>query len=75
MTPDDIPSVRQLRIFTAVAASQSISGAAKVVNLSQPGMTQSVRSLERRVGAELFERRGSGCYLTASGAILLPRVQ
>jgi DNA-binding transcriptional LysR family regulator len=58
-----------------VAAEQSISGAAKAVNLSQPGVTQSVRGLERRVGVALFDRRGSGCTLTASGAILLPRVQ
>jgi LysR family transcriptional regulator, regulator for genes of the gallate degradation pathway len=75
MSPDDIPSVRQLRMFSAVAAAQSISAAAKAVNLSQPGVTQSVHGLEQRVGAELFERRGSGCYLTASGAILLPRIQ
>jgi len=73
MTPHEVPSVRQLRVFTAVAASQSISAAAKAVNLSQPGVTQSVRSLERRVGAELFERRGTGCYLTTNGALLLPR--
>jgi DNA-binding transcriptional LysR family regulator len=70
----DTPSVRQLRVFAAVAASQSISGAAKAVNLSQPGVTQAVRALERRVGDTLFERRGTGCYLTQSGAILLPRV-
>ncbi len=74
MTSHAVPTVRQLRVFAAVAASQSISGAAKAVNLSQPGVTQSVRALERRVGDKLFERRGSGCYLTPSGAILLPRV-
>ncbi len=71
----DIPSVRQLRVFTAVAASESISGAAKAVNLSQPGVTESVRALEHRLGAKLFERSGAGCYPTASGAALLPRVQ
>jgi LysR family transcriptional regulator, regulator for genes of the gallate degradation pathway len=75
MPPDDIPSVRQLRIFVAVAAAQSVSGAAKGVNLSQPGVTQSLHALERRLGVELFERRGSGCYLTQSGAILLPRIE
>jgi LysR family transcriptional regulator of gallate degradation len=74
VTPHDLPSIRALRVFAAVAASQSISGAAKMVNLSQPGVTQSVHALERRVGGKLFERRGSGCYLTPSGAILLPRV-
>src|SRR3984957_10459215 len=75
MIPHDLPSIRQLRVFAAVAASQSISAAAKAVNLSQPGVTQSLRALEHRVGAELFERRGGGSYLTATGAILLPRVQ
>lgn len=74
MTTHEVPSVRQLRVFIAVAASQSISAAAKAVNLSQPGVTQSVHALERRIGEKLFERRGSGCYLTASGTILLPRV-
>jgi LysR family transcriptional regulator, regulator for genes of the gallate degradation pathway len=75
MTAQDIPSVRQLRVFAAIADSQSISAAAKAVNLSQPGVTQSLRTLEHRVGAELFERRGAGSYLIESGAILLPRVQ
>ena len=74
MTPQDLPPIRQLRVFAAAAEAQSMSGAAKAINLSQPGVTQSVRALERRVGDRLFERRGSGCYLTASGAILLPRV-
>jgi DNA-binding transcriptional LysR family regulator len=75
MPPDDILSLRQLRIFAAVATARSVSGAAKVVNLSQPGVTQSLRVLERRLGAELFQRRSSGCYLTPSGEILLPRIQ
>jgi LysR family transcriptional regulator, regulator for genes of the gallate degradation pathway len=74
MSPHDFPPIRQLRVFAAVAQAQSISGAARAINLSQPGVTQSVRALERRLGHRLFERRGSGCYLTASGAILLPRV-
>jgi LysR family transcriptional regulator, regulator for genes of the gallate degradation pathway len=74
MLPDAVPSVRQFRVFAAVAAAQSITGAAKAVNLSQPGVTESVRALEHRIGARLFERRGSGCYLTASGAVLLPRI-
>ncbi|HEX3503986.1 MAG TPA: LysR family transcriptional regulator [Xanthobacteraceae bacterium] len=74
MTSHEFPSLRQLRAFAAVAASQSISGAAKVVNLSQPGVTESVRALEDRVGTQLFERRGTGCYLTTNGAVLLPRV-
>jgi LysR family transcriptional regulator, regulator for genes of the gallate degradation pathway len=74
MMAHDVPSVRQFRVFAAVAASRSISSGARAVNLSQPGVTQSVRALEDHLGTELFERRGSGCYLTPSGSILLPRV-
>jgi DNA-binding transcriptional LysR family regulator len=74
MNTHDLPSLRQLRVFAAIAAAQSISGAAKAVNLSQPGITESVRALEQRIGVRLFERHGTGCYLTPGGAALLPRV-
>ncbi|HTZ02408.1 MAG TPA: LysR family transcriptional regulator [Xanthobacteraceae bacterium] len=70
-----LPSPRQVRIFAAVAAAQSISGAARAINLSQPGVTQAIRALERRVDAALFDRRGSGCYLTPAGSILAARIE
>jgi DNA-binding transcriptional LysR family regulator len=71
----EVPSFRQLRAFEAVARLESVSAAAREVNLSQPGVTQAVRALERRLNAHLFERRRSGCYATDLGAILLPRVR
>jgi DNA-binding transcriptional LysR family regulator len=46
-----------------------------LINLSQPGVTQSIDALERQLNARLFERQRSGCYATALGTILLPRVQ
>lgn len=75
MIPLDVPSLRQLRGFAAVARLKSFSSAAREVNVSQPALTQSVHALEARFGAQLFERRHSGCYMTEPGAILLPRVQ
>ena len=75
MAPIDIPSLRQLRGFEAVARLKSFSQAAREVNLSQPALSQSVRALETQFAARLFERRQSGCYATEAGAILLPRVQ
>lgn len=75
MIEPDILSLRQLRAFEAVARLGSVSGAAREVNVSQPGVTQAVRTLEMRLGARLFERRRSGCYVTELGAILLPRVR
>jgi len=75
MIEPDILSLRQLRAFEAVARLGSVSGAAREVNVSQPGVTQAVRALEMRLGARLFERRRSGCYATELGAVLLPRVR
>ena len=74
MVVSDIPSLRQLRAFEAVARLESISGGAREVNLSQPALTQSLHALEVMLRIVLFERRRSGCYVTELGAILLPRV-
>jgi LysR family transcriptional regulator, regulator for genes of the gallate degradation pathway len=75
MIPFDVPSLRQLRAFEAVARLESVSSAAREINLSQPGVTQSVCVLETRLKTRLFERRRSGCYVTDLGAILVPRVR
>jgi LysR family transcriptional regulator, regulator for genes of the gallate degradation pathway len=75
MVSRDIPSLRQLRVFEAVARLESVSGAAREVNLSQPGVTQAIHTLEKCVDAQLFERRRTGCYITDVGTTLLPRVR
>jgi LysR family transcriptional regulator, regulator for genes of the gallate degradation pathway len=75
MISRDIPSLRQLRAFEAVGRLESVSAASREISLSQPGVTQTIRALERRIDARLFERRRSGCYPTDMGSILLPRVQ
>jgi LysR family transcriptional regulator of gallate degradation len=67
--------VRQLRAFEAVYRLESVSAAAREVNLSQPGVTQAIHALEERVNARLFERRQTGCYVTELGAVLVSRVQ
>jgi LysR family transcriptional regulator, regulator for genes of the gallate degradation pathway len=71
----DVPSLRQLRAFEAAARLESVSSAAREVNLSQPALTQSLHALEARLRTRLFERRRSGCYPTELGVILLPRVR
>jgi DNA-binding transcriptional LysR family regulator len=75
MITREIPSLRQLRAFDAVARLESVSAAARDIHLSQPGVSQAIRALENGLGAQLFERRQFGCYVTAFGAILLPRVR
>jgi LysR family transcriptional regulator, regulator for genes of the gallate degradation pathway len=75
MPDNDFPPLRQLRAFEAVARLQSMSSAAREINLSQPGVTQSIEALENQLQVRLFERQRSGCYATALGTILLARVQ
>jgi LysR family transcriptional regulator of gallate degradation len=75
MTTLAVPSLRQLRAFETVGRLESVSSAAREVNLSQPALTESLHALEIRLQTRLFERRRSGCYATELGAILLPRVR
>src|SRR5438128_1262824 len=73
-TPHRLPSLQQLRVFEAVASHESFSTAARTIHLSQPSVTLAIRQLEQKVGAPLFDRRRTGCYVTSAGAIFLPRV-
>ena len=75
MISRELPSVRQLPAFEAVSRLESVSAAAREVNLSQPGVTQAIHALEERLNARLFERQQTGCYVTELGAVLVPRVQ
>jgi DNA-binding transcriptional LysR family regulator len=64
---------RRLEIFVAVARRLSFSGAARVLHLSQPAVSQQVAALERELGAQLLERTTRRVRLTAAGAALLAR--
>jgi DNA-binding transcriptional LysR family regulator len=48
--------LRQLEVFRAVMANGSVSGAARVLRMSQPAATAAVRALERSIGLPLFQR-------------------
>lgn len=64
---------RRLRVFVAVAELLSFSAAARALHLSQPSVSQQVASLERELGAQLFERSTRRVRLTVAGAALLAR--
>lgn len=63
--------LRQLRAFCHAAQTASISRAAERLHLSQPTVSQLVKSLEADLGIALFERRGPRIEITAAGAALL----
>jgi len=63
-------SLRQFEVFLAVARAKSFRGAAEVLHLSQPALSQHVAELERELGARLFDRLGRSVALTEAGRIL-----
>ena len=60
-------SLRQLEYLVTIADTGSFALAARVANVSQPTLSQQVRTLEERLGARLLERSATGAILTPVG--------
>ena len=63
--------LRQLEYVIAVVDEGGFTRAARSVHVSQPALSQAVRSLERELGVELFNRSGRTVALTSAGEALL----
>jgi DNA-binding transcriptional LysR family regulator len=66
---------RQLRAFCAVVERESFSRAAATLGVTQPAVSQQVRSLEKRVGVQLLDRSGRRVVPTDAGARLYRSAQ
>lgn len=64
-------TLRQLKVFEAVARHLSFSRAAAELHLTQPAVSTQVKTLEGHAGLDLFEQLGKKVYLTPAGAELL----
>lgn len=59
---------RQIEIFLEICRVGNFSGAAARLDVSQPAISNAIRSLETELGIGLFERRrGASCVLTPEG--------
>jgi LysR family transcriptional regulator, regulator of abg operon len=65
----------QIRHFITVIEAGSIRAAARTLELSQPAITKSIRSLEGELGAALIRRTTTGVILTPSGRAFLARAR
>lgn len=65
-------NIENLEAFVFVNHFGSINKASKALFLSQPSVTSRIKSLERELDAELFERTGRRLRLTDRGAGFLP---
>ena len=68
-------TLRQLRVFEAVARHLSFSRAAEELHLTQPAVSMQVKALEAQAGLALVEQIGRRIYLTAAGRELHSRAQ
>ena len=62
----------QLRTFQQVCRLSSFSRAAEKLGVTQPAISAQIRSLEKEVGARLFDRDGGRVTFTAAGRLFEP---
>ncbi|KJY66430.1 LysR family transcriptional regulator [Vibrio coralliilyticus] len=70
----ELPSIKALRSFIAVAHHQSFSKAAEELYVTQGAVSKQIAILEQMVGQPLLERHLNGIELTIAGKQYLPKV-
>lgn len=68
-------TLHQLRIFSAVAHSSSLTRAAKQLGVTQPSLSQQLAKLESVLGGRLFDRVNNQLILTDAGRFLLRKAE
>jgi len=66
----DLPSLTSLRAFSAAAEHQSLTKAARALNVTHSAVGQQIKALERDLGTRLVTRTQHGITLTPQGAFL-----
>ncbi|KQL19436.1 LysR family transcriptional regulator [Cytobacillus solani] len=62
--------IRQLRYFIAIVEEGKISAAAEKLHMSQPPLSQQLKTMEEELGTKLVERSGKYFKVTNAGKIL-----
>jgi DNA-binding transcriptional LysR family regulator len=68
-------NLRQVEVFRSVMLAGSVVGAARLLNVTQPGVSRTLALLELRLGYPLFERRGRRLVPTAEAEALYREVE
>ncbi len=71
--PVELPDLRQIRAFVAVAETESFTRAAERLFLTQSAVSHSIRGLEEQLGSKLVDRMGKRICITQDGVVFLRR--
>lgn len=67
-------NLRHIEVFYAIMRAGSITGAARVLNVTQPAVSAALKQLESRLKMRLFDRAGGRLQATPEAKALLPDV-
>ncbi|MGK6317322.1 LysR family transcriptional regulator [Neorhizobium sp. DT-125] len=65
-------NMRQLEIFWAIMRTGSMTGAGRLLGISQPAISRFIRHTEDQIGMQLFQRTSGGLQPTAEAEALFP---
>ncbi|MBS0339978.1 MAG: LysR family transcriptional regulator [Proteobacteria bacterium] len=68
-------NLRQIEVFRAVMSTGSTTNAARLLHVSQPGISRLIRHLEIQLGVTLFERRNARLIPTPEAHTLQAEVE
>jgi len=66
---------RQLEVFTAVMRAGTVTGAARLLNISQPALSQTLLHTEDELGFKLFDREKGRLHPTQEALELYPEAE
>src|ERR1700722_4558241 len=64
--------IAELKAFVMVARSLSFTQAARYLGITQPALSMTIRQVEAKFGATLFDRSTRSVKLSSTGVLLLP---
>src|SRR3954464_4728737 len=67
--------IKHVEVFNAIMLTGTVSGAARLLHVTQPAVTQTLQSAELQLGYALFTRQRNRLVPTREGGALYPEVQ
>jgi DNA-binding transcriptional LysR family regulator len=74
LTIEAVINLKHIEVFHAIMRTGSVTGAARMLNVTQPAISSVLKHLESRLRMQLFDRTGGRLQPTAEAHALMPDV-